>query len=532
MADYTIDDYKRAAKKAYAAGNVAAAEELAQAGMALQAQAAEPVEEIDTPLEYAKDIGGAALAGAGRGLMGTLELPEMAARGVARLGQEGLQALGYDVGEDIAVMDTGTGRGLDRVAEAIGIDDELDYRGQTRAGKFAGTIGEFTGGGGAVGLGGKMLKGGAKLFGASGGKVSKLGAGMDKAGTSTRALTAAAISGAGSEAAGQLAEDTMLETPARIAGAFLAPAAAVKAINTGNKTLNAVRNRNAHAPTVQSLKAEKNYAYDQVKNSGQGFDVNETQNMVNKAVRSAFDKGAFSATDDATMEAVNLLESLRGQSINLAQHDKLVRKLGKIYNKAKDQPEILTIIKSMDDSLAAKAGSENVVKTARAANAKYAKAMLLEKEFGKIQRKIDSGSSIDVVSRYKSSISKILDNPNKVKFFSPDEVTAMNNIVKGSLPQSAMNIAGKLAPNGNGLMTYLNIATAYINPAFLGLTAASGVSRKISRSQIKSATKQLQDLVAAGGAPKELIDKTFVNSLIIPSLGASNELIQSVEDQQ
>lgn len=528
MADYTVDDYKRAAKKAYAAGNVAAAEELAQAGMALQSKTAEPVDEIDTPLEYAKDIGGAALAGAGRGLMGTLELPEIAGRGLFRLGQEGLQALGYDAGEDIAVMDTGTGWLLDEAAKAAGIDDELDYRGQTRAGKFAGTIGEFTGGGGAVGIGGKIIKGVAK----SGSKLAKAGDALDRAGTSARALTAAAVSGAGSEAAGQLAEDTMFETPARIAGAFLAPAAAVKAINTGNKTLNAVRNRNAHAPTVQSLKAEKNYAYDQVKSSGQGFSVNETQDMVNKAVRSAFDKGAFSATDDATMEAVNLLESLRGQSINLAQHDKLVRKLGKIYNKAKDQPEILTIIKSMDDSLAAKAGSENVVKTARAANAKYAKAMLLEKEFGKIQRKIDSGSSIDVVSRYKSSISKILDNPNKVKFFSPDEVTAMNNIVKGSLPQSAMNIAGKLAPNGNGLMTYLNIATAYINPAFLGLTAASGVSRKISRSQIKSATKQLQDLVAAGGAPKELIDKTFVNSLIIPSLGASNELIQSVEDQQ
>lgn len=528
MVDYTIDDYKRAARKAYAAGNVAAAEELAQAGMALQAQAAEPVDEIDTPLEYAKDIGGAALAGAGRGLMGTLELPEMALRGVARLGQEGLQALGYDAGEDLAVMDTSIGRGLDRVAEAVGIDDELDYRGQTRAGKFAGTIGEFTGGGGAVGLGGKLVKGVAK----SGGKISELGAGMDRVGTSARALTAAAVSGAGSEAAGQLAEDTMFETPARIAGAFLAPAAAVKAINTGNKTLNAVRSRNAHAPTVQSLKAEKNYAYDQVKNSGQGFNVSETQDMVNKAVRSAFDKGAFSATDDATMEAVNLLEGLRGQSINLAQHDKLVRKLGKIYNKAKDQPEILTMIKSMDDSLAAKAGSENVVKTARAANAKYAKAMLLEKEFGKIQRKVDSGAPVDAVSRYKSSISKILENPNKVKFFSPDEVTAMNNIVKGSLPQSAMNVVGKLAPNGNGLMTYLNIATAYINPAFLGLTAASGVSRKISRSQIKSATKQLQDLVAAGGAPKELIDKTFVNSLIIPSIGASNELIQSVEGQQ
>ena len=142
---------------------------------------------------------------------------------------------------------------------------------------------------------------------------------------------------------------------------------------------------------------------------------------------------------------------------------------------------------------------------------------------------MSSGASVDVVSKYKSSISKILENPNKIKFFSPDEVSAMESIVRGSVPQRVMNVAGKLAPNGNGLMTYLNIATAYINPAFLGLTAVSGASRKLSQSKITKATKQLQDLVVAGGAPKELIDKTFVNSLLIPSIGVSNELIK---DQQ
>lgn len=493
----------------------------------------QPADEIDTVGEYAADIGKAAASGAGRGLLGTLELPEMAGRAILRGGQEALQYLGADVGEDLPILDTATGRGLRSGVEALGLDDELDYKGQTRAGKFAGTIGEFAGGGGAVGGVGKLVKGGAKLAGASGGRASKVGEALDKAGLSAQAQSAAVVSGAGSEAAGQLAEaagaGTGFETVARVAGAFLSPLAAINAVNTGNKTLNAVRSRNAHAPTVQSLKSEKNYAYDQVKKSGQSFDVNETQDMINKAVRSAFNQGAYAATDDATMAAVDLLEGLGGQSVTLAQYDKVVRKLNKIYNGAKDQPEILTMIKSLDDSLASKAGSDNLIKAARAANSKYAKAMLLEKEFGKIKRKVSSGASVDVVSKYKSSISKILENPNKIKFFSPDEVSAMESIVRGSVPQRVMNVAGKLAPNGNGLMTYLNIATAYINPAFLGLTAVSGASRKLSQSKITKATKQLQDLVVAGGAPKELIDKTFVNSLLIPSIGVSNELIK---DQQ
>ena len=36
MADYTVEEYRAAAQRAYAAGDMGAAEELAQAGIALQ----------------------------------------------------------------------------------------------------------------------------------------------------------------------------------------------------------------------------------------------------------------------------------------------------------------------------------------------------------------------------------------------------------------------------------------------------------------------------------------------------------------
>ena len=482
--------------------------------------------EVDTALEYATDIGGAALAGVGRGAIGALALPEMAGRGIARAGQEALQFLGYDVGEDIPVLDTATERALKKGVEFAGLGDELEFRGETLPAKFAGTIGEFGAGGGALGILGKGLRAAAGST-----KIGRAGEQLSRAGLTGAGQVATGVSAVGSEAAGQLAEGTAWEPAARIAGAFIAPAGAAKVLNTGNKTWNALRARNEARPTVDMLKAEKNTAYNEVKKSTQGFTVGETQNMVNRAIKSAFDQGAYELTDDATMAAVDLLEQLRGQQIGLKEFDKLQRKLGKIYKKAPDQPEILTMIKSLDDSLAVKAGKDNLVKAARAANSKYAKAQLLEKEFTKHQRQAKAtGSGGNVVNKYRQSLQKILDNPNKVKFFSDDEVQAMNLIVNGTFSENTLRLAGKMAPSGNGLMTYLNFITASINPMFLGVTAASGAAKKISEAQIRSATKKLQDLVASGGIKpaeaKQLISRDYVLELLSPFVGLAPQIPQ------
>jgi len=483
-------------------------------------------DEVDTVAEYASDIGGAALAGTGRGVIGALSLPEMAARGVARAGQEALQYFGYDVGEDIPVLDTATERALKSGVEAVGLGEELEFRGETLPAKFAGTIGEFSAGGGALGLLGK----GARVLGETT-KLGRAGEQVARAGLSRAGQVATGVSAVGSEAAGQLAEGTAWEPAARIAGAFITPAGVATSINTTNKTLNALRGKNQARPTVEMLKAEKNIAYNAVKKSSEGFTVNETQDMVNRAIRSAFDQGAYELTDDATMAAVELLENLRGQQIGLKEFDKLQRKLSKIYKKSPDQPEVLTMIKSLDDSLAIKSGKGNLVKAAREANSKYAKAQLLEKEFAKHQRQAKvTGSGGNVVNKYRQSLQKILDNPNKVKFFSDGEIEAMTRIVNGTVSENTLRLAGKMAPSGNGLMTYLNLISATINPMFLGVTAVSGASKKISEAQIKRTTSKLQDLVAAGGVKgaesKKLINRDYVLELLSPFVGLAPQIPQ------
>jgi hypothetical protein len=160
MAEYTVQDYREAAQRALDAGNIKAAEELAQAGIRLQkSEAAFQKQdrsimdvlrenivgegEVDTFGERVGEAIGAAGAGALRGVRGLLELPETVGS-LARMGYQ------YARGEDVQPMpeETVAGTAFTKayggLASAAGADpSRIEYRGDTGTGKFAGKVGEF-----------------------------------------------------------------------------------------------------------------------------------------------------------------------------------------------------------------------------------------------------------------------------------------------------------------------------------------------------------------------------------------------------
>lgn len=160
MSEYTVDQLRDAARRAYEAGNIKAAEELAQAGMKLQKAQAEDKKkdrgviemlrenifgegEVDTFGERVGEAIEAAGAGALRGVRGALELPEM----IGSLGRAGYQ---YATGQEVDPLPQKTvageafTKGYEKVASAVGADpSELEFRGETGTGKFAGKVGEF-----------------------------------------------------------------------------------------------------------------------------------------------------------------------------------------------------------------------------------------------------------------------------------------------------------------------------------------------------------------------------------------------------
>lgn len=526
----TYERYMNAARNADAAGDEAAARQLVQAAMAARSQTTQEPEVEEEGRELFGsfgEVGGSALAGAARGALGALELPEMALRGVARLGQEGLQAVGLaDEDYNIPVLDTFTGRAVDAATEAAGVDELIDYRGDSRAAGLAGTIGEFAAGGGGVGLAGKGLKAAALASGkvtkdpgivaktARG--IAKGARGIERAGLTRQGQALSAMAATGSETLGQMAEGGELEGFARISGSLLAPSAISKTINVGNKTLNTIRGKNQKVPTIENLYKEKNYAYEQVRKSAQGFSGTDTAYMVENAIETAYARGAVDLTDKAFIKARDLLRKVEGKPMSLNEFDKIQRKLGKIYSrKGKDQPFILDMMKVMDDELAKKAANQDLIKAARSANKKYYKAKLLEDTISKLQnqRKV-AGTGGNVANQYRNAMRRIIDNPNKVRFFDKHEVDAMQAIVDGSVPDNILRIASKMAPGGNGLMTYLNVVTFSLNPAFLGITGAAMGSKALLDSRIKLATKRLQDMIKVGGGPEKAIDENTVRQIL------------------
>lgn len=140
--------------------------------------------------DAAFDIAGAGAAGVGRGVMGLAGLPgtlnDLAQSGVSA----GLGAVGIDPG--VTPKSALSTAALTQAAsEATG--GASDYRGDSRAAKFAGTVGEF-------------LPGAALFGGAGAGNLIRYGA----------------VPGVASEAAGQLTEGTAAEPYARVAAALLA----------------------------------------------------------------------------------------------------------------------------------------------------------------------------------------------------------------------------------------------------------------------------------------------------------------------
>ena len=158
--EYTVDQLRDAARRAYEAGNISAAEELAQAGLRLEKTQKSGSKEgrgiIDTLREnifgegevdtFGERVGEAiesAGAGALRGVRGLAELPET----VGSLGRMGYQ---YATGQKVQPLPQQTvaggllTRGYEKIAEAVGADPEgIEYRGETGTGRFAGKVGEF-----------------------------------------------------------------------------------------------------------------------------------------------------------------------------------------------------------------------------------------------------------------------------------------------------------------------------------------------------------------------------------------------------
>lgn len=474
------------------------AESSRQAYNALQQKlGGEPQQEVSTAMDVAKSLG----SGAVRGAIAIPETVEIAGRGLLRLGQEGLQALGYekalgmDITEDLPVLDTATGRVL------RGLTTADDYQPQTTAGKYASTVGEFLP---------AVATGPAGVVRAA----AKKQAVKDPLKRTASLIGTATVAGLGSEAAGQATEGTALEPYARIVGAIATPSVA-------NKTLSVFQKKNATAPSISSLKSEKTAAYNALKSEGTGLTGTQTAYLV-EDMRNVLNLDDIILSAKPSVErALKLINEVEDSgAMNLAKFNELQKALGKIYRSAPDAPEVLSMMTKMDDALASGTKDKSLMLAAKAANKKYSKARMLDRYFTATMEGAGKGKIISNAGEaLQNTATRILRNEKNLPFWSPDELTALKSLSQGSIPTRVMGALGKLSPTSGGLMTGLNIAIAFASPynmlEIIGMTATT-FAKLGYNSKVKKSRKALEDLVRAGGVkePSKIITKELVQDMV------------------
>ncbi len=487
-----------------------------------------------------EDVSRAVGSGLGRGVVGILDLPELAIEGVGRLGQMGLEAAGFDAGEKINPFGpTFLGGGIRSGLNKLGAEGALDYRGEGRAAKFAGTISEFAAGGGALGAAGKLAKIGAK----AGGRRAAAGTALDKAGLSKEAMSTAVIAGAGSEAAGQAAEGSGLESIARIAGAIASPTVAARAANTlvGKpyntfikpkqlaKELNTgntgVDNALANAFTNQNAKSQrvlKDVSYAAADKTGDVFSQKDLKDLYYKIDEDLVSGSGGGArydpqADDHIAKALDaIFERTENTSTSLIGLDNLRQQLREIAKSGSAKkggsqfdPRISGMVKNIDDLINAKAVGSPILETARLASMRTAKLEIFED--------ILSGSKLKGASSYVKAIEDVLESPSKLSYFSESEVKAMQAIASGAIDEKVLRGFGNLSPLGEGgvhtpLALISNVglgygAVAMGSPGLMAVGAGTILAKPLSGAIARS---QIQDLKRAisMGSPTTRVDPT------------------------
>lgn len=384
-------------------------------------------------------------------------------------------------------------------------------------------------------LPGPVLTGLGAIGDVGGAALSGLGAGISGA----IGIGAELVPGQGQTAERKLAEDvtgmTMFAAP-ELAGASSligkAPAVTgkIKVPQIGTKAWRNAYGVSEAKPTIESLRAAKNEAYKAVDEAGEVFEAPEMGALRDK-VKSELDAGNYvSGVDKQTDAVVSLLDRKAGEKMTLGQLDKLRQEFYARLTAAPNEVGIRDAIDAIDEMIAGKADSNEMMQAARLSNARYKKAELLDLAFQKAKdQTAATGSGGNILNKMRQAVVSIIDNPKNAKWFKPEEIDAMRAFVEGSKAQNAMRLFGKLSPNGNGLMMALNLGAAGgTGGASLLLTgAAAGAKALADRAALRGADGLIGKMAGAEAKVAPVAQPGRSATVSVPMIPAEGQAANS-----
>lgn len=140
-----------------------------------------------------------------------------------------------------------------------------------------------------------------------------------------------------------------------------------------------------------------------------------------------------------------------------------------------------------------------------------------------------TGSGGNVENATRQNLRRMLDNPKLKRGMTADEQAQLKKAVLGTPTNNALRLAGKLSPQGNGLMMALGLGGSAIAPQVaLPAMAVGAAAKKGSEAVTAKNVEKLRNLIASGGkAPpmpkaQKALDNEQMRLLIARSLLGSS----------
>lgn len=432
--------------------------------------------QVEPQPNVAKDMAAAGAAGAARGTTGMLDLPGMIFGAGSRAGSWVAEKTGLASPEEARAahqMVTGAadatrfGSGDKyRQAAAEATDGATEFRGETTAGKYAGTVGEF--------VPGAALAGSGSL-----GSLVKFGA----------------VPGIASEAAGQMTEGTAFEPYARVGAPILASLLAARLTQPAAPK----------APTVETLKQQADDLY-RAGAARPGADPASVQGLASQIDNELQALNIKTPTGRVLAEGnvkkfLDVLDDYKGQQMKPEQMQTMRRILTDAASSADpaDRRIGMALLEKFDD------WRNTAVPEYKQADALYGRMKRAQDVDWRMQkaenRAASSGSGGNTVNAMRQNIRGILDEPKRLRGFSPDEKRAMQEIVRGSRTVNTLRNIGKLSPD-SGFFPLLGLgaSSAAFGPLGAAPSAAGYFARAAAEGMTKNQINQLMDMIR-NGAP-------------------------------
>lgn len=348
------------------------------------------------------------------------------------------------------------------------------YKPQTTAGEYAQTAGEFL----------PSLLGGPEGLG-------------------TKLLTRVAVPALASETAGQITKGTPAEPYARVVGALAGGVAGAKAIPGAASTV----------PTAEDLGDAARAAYNHPTVAALELNPSSTAYQAGK-IKDALNKSGFRELNaPQTYGIIDELKSPLGPTAKIADVQSVRTALGKVagnFSNPTEQAAASKAISGIDDYLAnlkpfdvAKGDAQAAASILSDAKGNYA-AMKRATRFDDAEYRAElntasahSGGNINNATR--QALKSILLSPSKRRGFSDDELTQMEQVVKGTATGNVMRKIGKLLStsgmHGANVIAGSAVAAPLTHGASMALPVIGVAAKKIADMSTGKAVRALDELI-------------------------------------